>query len=342
MKKYFLALLLLTFFSYLYSEILTKPRNTKILVAGDAMFNWGLRETRKKRGNFSPVDGLTRLFEEVDFRMINLETPVSDSIEDVDSDKAYVFNARVEDLNLLKRIQVDLVFLANNHSMDYGKKGFEDTIKNLKEQNFLFAGMGKNAKEAFSPKRINVRGSEFQVLSVSDIGESRLFATESSPGIAGLNIKRLKSILNENKNTPHLLAIHWGVEYNPFPTKLQIKQAHELIDSGYHVIIGHHPHIPQGVEKYKKGLILYSLGNFIFGSRNQYLNHNLAVILHFKEKDLLLAELVPIYGKFQNQDHLIKEVDCKEAEEFLHEIAVLSEKLDTEIKIKNGRGYIYF
>ncbi|MBP7283045.1 MAG: CapA family protein [Leptospiraceae bacterium] len=328
----------------IHSEVQKRPRTLKVLVAGDVMFNWGLRETRQKRGEFSPVEGLIPLFQEADLRMVNLETPVANSQEEMDDSKSYVFNAKPEDLSLLKKINIDLVFLGNNHSMDYGKKGLEDTMANLKKENILFAGMGKNLKAAFDPTPISIRDKPLNIISVSNIGESRLFATDTKPGIAPLQISRLKKIISEkdSQNKINLLSVHWGVEYNPEPTKEQKKQARELIEAGFAAVIGHHPHIPQGVEKYKNGIIIYSLGNFIFGSRNQYLNHNIAVMLHFENQELIFCEIIPIFGKFQNAEHLVRTLPYQEAEDFLHEYSILSENLNTKIEIKNGRGYIYF
>ena len=337
-----LYLILFFFTLMIFSDLKIRKKNLKILVAGDAMFNWGFRESRARLGEFKPVEGLVRLFEEADLRLVNLETPVSDSNITMDVDKSYVFNAKVEDLSLLKKIKVDVLFLANNHSMDYGKKGFEDTIKNLQAEKFLHSGMGAHLTEAFQSLEIQIRSNPISINSVSEIGEARLFATESRAGIAGLNLPRLKKIAAEKKDSIHLLGVHWGVEYSPEPTKKQIKQAKELIDSGFSAVIGHHPHIPQGIEKYKDGIIIYSLGNFLFGSKNQYLNHNLTVMLHYENQKLIIVEIIPIFGKFQNSDHILRELNYREAEEFLLEFSVLCENLGTKIEIKNGRGYIYF
>ena len=328
----------------LFSEVEKHPRTLKVLVAGDVMFNWGLRETRQKRGEFAPIEGLIPLFLEADIRMVNLETPIANSQEEMDESKSYVFNAKPEDITLLKKLNIDLVFLGNNHSMDYGKKGLEDTIENLNKENILFAGIGKNIKEAFKPNQISIRNKPVNLISVSNIGESRLFAGESKPGVAPLQLNKLKKMLSEKelKDKINLLSVHWGIEYNPEPTKEQIKQAHELINYGFNAVIGHHPHIPQGIEKYKNGIIIYSLGNFLFGSRNQYLNHNIAVMMHFNEKELIYCEIIPIFGKFQDAEHLVRPLNYQEAEDFLHEYSILSQNLNTKIEIKNGKGYIYF
>lgn len=327
-----------------HAEILKRKRSTKILVAGDVMFNWGLREITEKEGASAPVEGVSELFEEADFRMVNLETPVANNNDEIDLNKSYVFNAKPEDLNVLKKINIDLVFLGNNHSMDYGKKGMEDTLENLSKAGIKNAGLGKNLSEAFEMKFFTVRNSKFGIVSVSNIGEGRLFSTDSRPGIAPLNLKRLKQIAaaNKDKTVQNMLSIHWGVEYDHEPTKQQIAQGHELIDGGYKVIIGHHPHIPQGIEKYKNGVIIYSLGNFLFGSKNQFLNHNIAVMIHFLDGEIQYCEIIPIFGKFQTADHKIKTLDYKEAQEYLYEYSVLCDKLGTKLEVVNGRGYIFF
>lgn len=329
-------------FHSVYPGIIRKPKTFRVLFAGDVMFDWGLRETMQKKGFYSPIEGLLSLFEEVDFRMVNLETAVTTSDENIDKNKAYIFNAKPEELLLLKKMQVDGVFLANNHSMDYGKKGMEDTIENLTKNNIAYIGAGKNQNESYKPLEYNYQDTNFKIYSVSAIGEARLFAGNNSLGAAPYNLKKLLTLPSRKKNIVDILSVHWGIEYRPEPTGDQIQGAHSLIDAGFKVIVGHHPHIPQGIEKYKDGIIIYSVGNFIFGSRNPYINHNLAIILHFQNEKLILCEIVPVFGKFQKQEHLIRPLERNEGNEFLVEIAYLSKKLGTEIEIKNGRGYVHF
>lgn len=306
------------------------------------MFDWGLRDTMNKQGFYSPVEQLNPLFEEADFRMINLETPVSATDEGIDKIKPYVFNAKPEELKVLDFLQVNLVFLANNHSMDYGKKGLEETFANLKKFNIVSVGAGSNIAEAIKPFSFSNPYGSFEVYSQSAIGEPRLFATNNSPGAAYFTPEKLASSIDKSSKANRLVSVHWGIEYRPDPTKGQIIQAKTLIDAGFTAVIGHHPHIPQGIQKYKNGIIFYSLGNFIFGSRNQYLNHNIAALLHFRNNKLVLCEIIPIFGKFQKSDHIIRPLEGDEANEFLMEISVLSEKLGTKILIQNDRGYIYF
>ena len=305
------------------------------------MFDWGLREAMEKYGFYSPVEKLVPLFEEADIKMFNLETPVS-SKASPDETKRYVFNAKPEEINLLTKLDVDLVFLANNHTMDYGYQGILETFKNLNSRGILFVGAGNNAEEAFSPKNLVYRNNKIRIHSSSAIGEARLYATSKTAGAAAFSVPRLLKTSGLKGDFFDILSIHWGVEYNPEPTRSQTDDAHKLIDAGFQVIVGHHPHIPQGIEKYNDGLILYSLGNFIFGSRNQYLNHNIAIMLYIDNNKLTSCEIIPIFGKFQKGEHIIYPLEGTEAMNFLEEISLLSQKLNTRIHLKNGRGYIYF
>lgn len=327
----------------LQGGVIRKPKTFRLLVAGDVMFDWGLRDVMQKKGFYAPVEGLLPIFEEVDFRMVNLETPVSSSFVNIDKTKAYVFNAKPEELKVLKYLNIDLVFLANNHSMDYGKKGLEETLENLKKYEISFVGAGLNFSEAIKPFLLKTDFGNLVIYSRSAIGESRLFANDKKAGAAFFYPNELVKIASNKKEKEILIAsLHWGIEYSPEPTALQISQAHALIDAGFKIVVGHHPHIPQGIEKYKDGIIVYSLGNFIFGSRNPYITHNLITIFHFRDQKLIQCEIIPVFGKFQKTEHVIYPLEKKEAEEFLLEISILSEKLGTQIEIENGRGYIRF
>ncbi|WP_246048681.1 CapA family protein [Leptospira sarikeiensis] len=346
-------------------KLLTKeedPEIVKVLLGGDVMFNWGIRDTIKAKGELAPVKGLKELFTTADLRVLNLETPVV-SEKNWDIGKAYVFQAKEADLESMSFLGVDLVSLGNNHAMDHGPEGLEETLKFLSDRKISTIGAGKNLESAFRPWTWDEKETYLRIYSATNVAEGRTHYASMSPGVmpldADLLVKKFQAenyIMNSAKNVPKLpkknpktlpsqnqfriLSLHWGVEYSPFPTLDQRKIAKTLADNGVSVIIGHHPHIPQGIEKIGKTLVFYSLGNLIFGSRNAYLNHNLIVILHIKKSKLIKAELVPIFGKFQNEDHLVRPLEKKEAENFLQEISVLSQDLGTKIRIEDGRGWI--
>lgn len=334
--------------SVLHPEHNRDPELLKVLAGGDVMFNWGIRDTINKHGEIAPVEGLKTLFGEADFRMVNLETPVVASKTE-ESKKAYIFTAHEKDMDSLKFLEVDLVFLGNNHSFDHGPKGMAETLDILKKNHILNVGAGQKIPEVFGPLSLNLKGNDLRIHSVTAIAEPAHYATATKAGVAPFSLPSLQASFFERRGggrlsvgTPpvRIVSLHWGVEYSPFPTADQRKIARALIDSGVKVVIGHHPHIPQGIELYRGGVILYSLGNLIFGSRNSYLNHNLIAILHIRKNVLEMVELVPIFGKFQKEDHKIRPVTGKEAKEFLQEIAVLSSELGTELRVDEERAFL--
>lgn len=333
--------------SVLHPEHNRDPELLKVLAGGDVMFNWGIRDTIDKHGEIAPVEGLKSLFGEVDFRMVNLETPVVAS-KTAESKKAYVFTAHEKDLDSLKYLGVDLVFLGNNHSFDHGSRGMVETLDILNKNKILNIGAGKKLPEVLLPLSLSMKGSDLRIHSVTAIAEQEHYATALKSGVAPFLLPSLQASFFERRAGDRLgsgppfrmVSLHWGVEYSPVPTQDQRKIARALIDSGVKVVIGHHPHIPQGVEFYRGGVILYSLGNLIFGSRNSYLNHNLIAILHIRKNVLESVELVPIFGKFQKEDHKIRPVTGKEAKEFLQEIAVLSSELGTKLRVEEERAFL--
>ncbi|WCL48315.1 CapA family protein [Leptospira sp. GIMC2001] len=321
------------------------PKTTKLLFAGDTMFNWGVKETIDRDGYELPFEEWKQIFRRADLRFLNLETPILKDTNVGTKDKSFVFYGAKEDVNLLKFLDLNAVFLGNNHSMDFERDGLSDTLKLLNDSNIVSLGAGFTEAQAFEPKLFTAKGNDFLLYSVSEVGDRHLFARGNSPGIAYFYEAKIASEVRRNRarlrNINPILSLHWGWEYNPEPTIGQRRSAQKMIDAGFGAVVGHHPHIPQGIEIYKGKPIIYSLGNFIFGSKNNYLNHNIVVILHYLKNKLVALELIPSFGKFQNRGHDFYPLDPIDAEEFLEEYAILCEKLGTKIQIQGGRGYIF-
>lgn len=157
----------------------------------------------------------------------------------------------------------DIVTLANNHSMNGGERGLKDTIETLNELAIEYIGAGQNYEEAHELKITEAKGFKIGFLGYSDLGYAS--ATKTKPGIAKVSLDILNEI-TEAKNRVDILIIslHWGIEGSTEPTERQRKLAQQIIDAGADLIIGHHPHVLQPIEKYKGKLIAYSLGNFVF------------------------------------------------------------------------------
>ncbi|TGN18173.1 CapA family protein [Leptospira idonii] len=317
---------------------------TKVWVGGDVMFNWGVRDAMRAPDPLLAFRSFSSWLSGMDYRFLNLETPVLKKAPSADKMKSYVFYGEKDDLNLLKDMKIDGVSLANNHTMDFGETGLFETLSLLDEYKIPYSGAGKNEAESLKPLSFTTHGKEFRIFSFSDTGETRLFSGPRSPGAAYFRVSTAERLIKKSKqNHVNLLSLHWGVEYSPEPTDVQRKTAKYLVQAGYQAIIGHHPHIPQGIEVFPKGVVIYSLGNFFFGSKNQYLKHNISAILHFKNGTLVCVEVVPVFGKHQTvQGGLyFSPLGPKEAEEFLKEYSVLCKNLGTDLEISGGRGYVF-
>ena len=161
----------------------------------------------------------------------------------------------------------DVVSLANNHVMDYGPDGLRETIDSLKRHGIAVIGAGVDLHDANQPFYMSIKNRRLAFLARSSvIVSSPCYATIKTPGVAFLDMKELKTSISRCKDQADniILSIHWGIEHYLYPSSSQRDLARELIRSGADLIIGHHPHVLQGVEKIGKGMAAYSLGNFIF------------------------------------------------------------------------------
>jgi poly-gamma-glutamate synthesis protein (capsule biosynthesis protein) len=158
----------------------------------------------------------------------------------------------------LRKANINIVNLANNHIFDYGKIAFEDTLKNLEKNNIKYFG------NSYEPLIIEKEGIKIGFLGFSDFLK-HLEVREEKIGIAVVN-NNLGEIIKKAKEKVDILIVsfHWGEEYKKIANERQRKLAKIAIDSGADLVIGHHPHVIQNIEKYKNKFIFYSLGNFIF------------------------------------------------------------------------------
>jgi len=269
MKKFFRTILIFTLVLFLYLVFSKNPsvalynnldneREIKILLVGDIMMN---RYVEKKLKIFNK--NYHTLFEKVnnylksfDYIVANLEGPVATSGVKVGS--KYSFRMKPETLQALKEVKINILNLANNHIFDYGKQAFEDTLKNIKINGLYYYG------NSYEPLIIEENGVKIGFLGFSDFLK-HLEVKKGKIGIAVIN-ENLSSIIKKAKEKVDILIVtfHWGDEYKKFANERQRKLAKLAIDSGADLIIGHHPHIIQNIEKYKGRFIFYSLGNFIF------------------------------------------------------------------------------
>lgn len=196
---------------------------------------------------------------ECDILFGNLESPL---VTNDDSVRNGCFAGSVKSIELLNDFGFDVMSISNNHILEQGSEGLYSTIEALKTGNIKYVGLFNNYKSNI--EIIDIKGIRFGFAgfnAIKDIANPSLHAD--------LTYDNVKATIDEMRMLNidfKLLSFHWGNEYINIPSFEQIKLAHSFIDYGADVIIGHHPHVVQPVERYKDGVIIYSLGNFIFDS----------------------------------------------------------------------------
>lgn len=197
------------------------------------------------------MQNVAEIFAQDDMTLVNYEGAATLQTE-CNLSKAYNIKGDPEYVEILREGKIEAVSLANNHALDYGITGREDTIKALGEKGITYAY--DEIKGIYEIKGIRIGFVSFSGVD-SGLGKDMLAKVE-----AGLNG------LEEQEADLKIVCLHWGIEGNNYPEEYQRTFAHNLIDKGADLIIGHHPHVLQGVEEYKGKMIVYSLGNFCFGA----------------------------------------------------------------------------
>ena len=194
----------------------------------------------------------------------NFEFPYSEN-KDSHFDTSYLGHlAPKGSLALIDNSPVDVYSIANNHIMDWGIEGLLTTKKILQSTGAQVFGAGMDQEEASKPAIIDHEGIKIGFLAYCKKGE--FSATQSSPGAALLERNIVcKEVSSLKASVDHVLVnLHWGTEFSDYPYPPDIEISHNIIDAGASAIIGHHPHVVQGLEAYKGCPIFYSLGSFIY------------------------------------------------------------------------------
>lgn len=241
------------------------PKTTTLVFGGDIMLDRGVKSSVLKNfsGDYSALFKNLTIFKDADIAFANLEGPVSTLGHNVGSKYSFRMDPKV--LPVIKDAGFDIVSFANNHVGDWAKTAFDDTRKRLTDNGLLYAGSGDTKQVAETPTIITHNGIRFGFIGFTDVGPEWLAATDTSSGVLLASDPQFGGIIKNAASQVDVLivSVHWGVEYHEH-TARQTMLAHEAIDNGAKLVIGHHPHVEEATEEYNGGLIAYSLGNLIF------------------------------------------------------------------------------
>jgi poly-gamma-glutamate synthesis protein (capsule biosynthesis protein) len=238
-------------------------------------------------------------YKQADLAMVNLENPLTRATLPLPG-KQFNFKADPESIETLKSGGVDIVTLANNHSMDYDSEGLKETITTLEKAGIEYMGAGNDLTHARRPQIVDVKGQRIAFLAYW--GEE-YGAEANKPGVNNIREERIAEDIRAIRDQVDWVVVnyHWGQELADFPADWQTKLAHFTIDQGADAVVGHHPHVLQGAEIYKGRAIAYSLGNFIFGG-NSRTDYDTAVMRVALKDRQMKVEFLPVEVKgFQPQ-----------------------------------------
>jgi poly-gamma-glutamate synthesis protein (capsule biosynthesis protein) len=300
-------------------------------------------------GDFIDNKGGPALFEQVkpcleeaQLAFVNLECPISDKGVR-NGVKEYTFRATTGLTEGLVSAGIDVVSLANNHVLDYGQTALLDTIQRLDDAGVAHAGAGKNIAEAAAPVIMATPAGTVAVLAASEIVPGGFAATAQQPGTnaAVPNYEKLiTAIKAAAKRTDFVIvSMHWGTEYTNTPNAGQRELAHEMIDAGADLIIGHHPHVIQGMEVYKDRLIAYSLGDFVFDRHSRRETGEAFVLqVTLAHKGAPYVEVVPVY--LDEATGVPSRATGEEADAILGRLAKLSSGLGLRLLQTGGTAWL--
>jgi poly-gamma-glutamate synthesis protein (capsule biosynthesis protein) len=275
-----------------------------------------------------------------DIAFCNLECPLS--ARGRPAQKKYVFRAPASTAESLRAAGIDLVSLANNHSLDYGRQALKDTLEALRAEGISWVGAGEDLGQARQARNFSFSSGRKEPIRVTFLAYSNMrpiefYATARRAGTVPAWESLIKKDVAEASRQADftIVSFHWGKERSPFPTAVQRTLARLAIDSGADLVLGHHPHVLQGVERYRGGIIAYSLGNFVFPSRDQA-RESVILRVRMQRPKAMSIEILPVLI----EGFTPQLARGPEAAKLLKRLAALSARLGTELELREDSAWL--
>ena len=275
-----------------------------LLFVGDIMLDRGVENIWQNYQNSRyPFLNVVDEIRKADIAFANLEGSISENGKN--QKIKYSFRFDPSSVEGLKFAGFDVLSLANNHSFDWGREALEDTVNILRGNDILPVGAGINYLEANSPAIKNVAGAKIAFFAYENIEPNSKYdeATKDLAGKSSFNLERVKNEISAIKQLKiadmAIVSMHWGEEYQLRSNKFQQEIGRALVEAGADIIIGHHPHVIQEIERYKNGWIAYSLGNFIF-DQNFSEETMKGLMLKVKIQNKKIVEIEPVEIKIND------------------------------------------
>ena len=239
-------------------EAETEPVSITISAAGDCTLgtdeyfdpSTSLNAYYDSNGPEYFLQNVKSIFDADNLTIVNMEGTLTE--ETARQDKTYAFKGPAEYAQILTSGGVEAANLANNHSHDYGDKSYTDTIETIEAAGIVSFGYDRTAV-------MDVNGIKVGLVGTYELADGM--------GCKDEMIANIKAVEEQGAQIV-IVSFHWGLERENYPTENQVNLAHSAIDNGADLVLGHHPHVLEGIEVYNGKNIVYSLGNFCFGGNS--------------------------------------------------------------------------
>jgi poly-gamma-glutamate synthesis protein (capsule biosynthesis protein) len=231
------------------ADIVPSPSNSNLFTKGDVDTLVG--------------HDLVQILNEADYRVFNLETPLVDDDSPIDKCGPSL-RADCSTVNAIKKLDVNLLTMANNHVMDQGVRGLTSTTQTLKENGISYFGVGENLKNVSKSHVVNINGKKFGFYACVEHEFS--VADEHAPGANPLDpLESFDHVISLKEQCDFVIVLyHGGKEYYQYPSPMLQKVCRKFIEKGANLVVCQHSHCIGCEEKYGSGTIVYGQGNFIF------------------------------------------------------------------------------
>ncbi|EIV95009.1 CapA family protein [Frankia sp. QA3] len=207
-----------------------------------------------------------------DLAVANLETAVTDG--GTPAPKEFTFRAPATAFEAVRAAGIDVVTMANNHGMDYGLTGLQDSLRHAREAHYPVIGIGEDDTSAFAPYTTTVKGQRIAVIGATQVLDDELIpawtAGPHKPGLASAKeVDKLVAAVRGARSRADtvIVFLHWGVEQQQCPSDAQRSLVPRLAAAGADVVVGSHAHVLLGAGWTDDGVYVdYGLGNFVFYS----------------------------------------------------------------------------
>lgn len=316
-------------------EATTPQRSSVALMAvGDIMLGnhstcvgHGVNTKIKKKGANYPFLQIVSTLRKGDIVFGNLEAVLSNNGVNRKQLSSVSMRAMPEAVEGLIYAGFNILSLANNHALEHDEEALFETMNTLSQHNIKYVGVDSDIAKARESLIMHIKGITIAFLAYCLVPDKTAYISIKDTEEICLDVHKTKS-----QADIVVVSLHWGSEYIESPSPSQIRLAHQIIDSGANIILGHHPHVLQGVESYKGGIIAYSLGNFVFDLT--YLEETRSSTIlecSLSKEGVADYKLHPVYINNQYAPYLLQ---GKEGEALLTKLDKLSLELNEENLVK--------